>query len=297
MMETPNPFDHIGDAFKHAGDAIKHGAEDAGKTISDTGKDVVVHGDFDKAGRDIKHDSQKGADHAAHSADLIGNDLEAALMTTLNDIKHLGDQIKGEAKHDFDQLTGELRHTGDLCRNGLRDLGGQIRNELHKDGDALKKGLEEVGEETKKALQYDLEKIEEVLSSEILKEGLQKADKLIKELVKIVEGVRANAPELIDDLNSIDGTIEIGPILCNYSGIVDRLEDLAMTLDEYLDGKELELSRTLVKTLVADLGPDTIRLNLDEEMISRFGFLAKEVPLSIFTWAVDEILKELGVPE
>ena len=73
---------------------------------------------------------------------------------------------------------------------------------------------------------------------------------------------------IVDDLNSISGTIEIGPILCNYSGIVDRVEDLAQTLDDYLDGSQvLELTRELVKTLITDLGPDSVRLDLDEEVI------------------------------
>lgn len=289
-----NPFKHMGDAFKHAGDAVKHGAEDAGHTISDTGKDVG-HGDFDKAGHDIKHDSQKGADHAKHSADKIGDDLEKQIMTTVNDIKHLGDQIKGDVKHDFDQLTSELRHTGDLCRNGLRDLGGQVRDEIRKDGDALKGDLQKVADDEKAAWKAFGEELEEELSSGTVKQALEKADKVVKWLGKKMDALEAKNPALVDTLNGISDVIEIGPINLKYSCFYSRVRDISDVLDKALK-EDIKVSRTFLIELMTDLGPTSVTVNADLEVFATFGDKIPEMPMLIFTEIADEILEEIGVP-
>ena len=300
-------FDKAKHALQHAGNSIKDGAEDAGNAIKHSAEDAgdKFAGAAERIAKEAKQDLNK-VEHIAMSvlddikhelekvADDIKSDLEKAGDDILNKaeatIKGLEDGVeKGfeEAKKAVDQIPEDVASEAVKARNAIEAVGDDVKKDLEQFGEDFKKGITEIGEG-----------IEDLLTSEIITEGLQKADKLIKFLIKLVEDVRKNAPEIVDDLNSISGTIEIGPILCNYSGIVDRVEDLAQTLDDYLDGSQvLELTRELVKTLITDLGPDSVRLDLDEEVISRFGFLAREVPLSIFTWAIDKILEEIGVPE
>ena len=331
-MSAKDWFHHVTHDIKHAGDhagdAIKHGAEDTGKGIADQGKDIA-HGDFNKAGHDAKHDASSASTHARHSADAIGKDVEDAIVTTLNDVQNLWNKAKHDLESAEHAALGSLEAKRKEAWNSLNAMKHSVSHDLEvledgakaqlsKTGAALKHDLDDIGASYKQlgqdlnsdlkksgaAIKADIESATDTaikkLTSEAMVHGLSEADKVVKALHADMEKLEAKLPKLVDALNNIGNSIELGPIQLNYASFYSRAEELSDALDKALEmvkAGDFKLTQTFFNDLVKGLGPDSLTINAEIEFFSRFGLDLKNISMDLFTEIADFILDELGVPK
>ena len=309
------------DAFKHAGehagDAIAQGGKDAGKGIKHQGDDLI-HGDTHKAKHDAQHDASSAATHARHSADEIGDDLKDAFMATLDDITKLGDKVKSELNHAYGEFHGKLEHDFGVWHGQLEhDFGawkGQLetgfttwRGQLNDIGASYKQLGQDLNsdlEKSGKAIKEDIESATDTaikkLTSSAMKHGLEEADKVVKALHGELATLEDKFPHMVDALNNIGNSIELGPIELNYASFYARAEELSDALDKALqmvNAGDFRLTQTFFNDLVKGLGPDSLTINAEIEFFSRFGLDLQNISMDLFTELADFVLDELGVPK
>ena len=130
--------------------------------------------------------------------------------------------------------------------------------------------------------------------------GLSEADKVVKALHSELETLEKKLPKLVDALNSIGNSIELGPIQLNYASFYARAEELSDALDKALQmvkSGDFKLTQTFFNDLVQGLGPDSLTINAEIEFFSRFGLDLKNISMDLFVEVADFVLTELGVPK
>ena len=112
-----------------------------------------------------------------------------------------------------------------------------------------------------------------------------------------------NAQHIIDDLNGMSIYLSAKTNLtvgCYFNNLYDRGEFLKADLHEW-SRRGLPLTRSGINEMLLELGPD--KLELTEEAKIAFGIVIGEsaglwsIPTSLFLPYIDDVMKQLGVPE
>ena len=114
----------------------------------------------------------------------------------------------------------------------------------------------------------------------------------------------ASKPGLVDAINDLGGSLEIGPITLEYTNFYTRTELVAGVLDQYIN-EPPELRRGPIIDMVRALGPDNINLGVSVQVVALVvgskelgvGGGLNDISIDLFAEIGDVILEAMGVPE
>ena len=138
--------------------------------------------------------------------------------------------------------------------------------------------------------------VEHDLSAAVLKKALAETHAVLHWFDTKIKGLQKTNPTLLDLLDDIGDSINLGPVVLNYSAFFSRVADLVEALNA-LTGKTIEVRRSVIIDLISALGPTSVTINANIQLFSTFGTTIPELPMALFTEIADEIMEKLGVPE
>ena len=240
---------------------VHHGAHQVAHVAHD-----AVHG-AEHAAHDAKHGIIDTADDIAHTSEVFGHDLIHALDV----IKH----AEGDAE-------GKLKHFGVDLETGLKGAADILKKEIDMAGDAV------------------LDKIEDYLKNDltaaVLQKALAEAHDFLHGLDQSIKSLQKTNPTLLDLIDDVGDSINLGPVVLNYKAFFSRVADLVEALNA-LTGKTIEVRRSVIIDLITALGPSSVTINANIQLFSTFGTTIPELPIQLFTEFADMIMEKLGVPE
>ena len=232
---------------------------------------------------------------------------------SIRKIENIGkDAIKKIENFGKDAIK-KIENEGNSVVNKVKNEGSGIINTIEKEGSGVINTIEKEGQKALNVVEEEIEKIPDTievalelaideLSKAITKEGLKKAQTIVRtvknRMDKFAEG------EYDEELNKITFGLDLGPFNLSYDSFYDRSSDLVTTLDSFIS-KPPAFRRSDIKRLITALAPSSVGVsgsinvaflvvNTDElgVGVSVSGFTGKLVAL-----IVDDILKALNVPE
>ena len=209
-----------------------------------------------------------------------------------DEIKHIGDSIKGEVNHIGDSVKGEVNHIGDQVKGEVNHIGDQVKNEVNHIGDQVKGEVNHIGETVKGELQKAANdildemktafgKVEDAFTGDAIKKGIKKSIEIAKAYPVYPSEVDLILP---------------GGITFAWGDIEGKIETLGKYVDSPPSGRDqiLEFIEILAPTQL------TIELTVDVELVVigssalTFGgavvFTAEQVDT-----VIKHVLDDLGV--
>ena len=233
----------------------------------------------------VEHAAHDAAHKAGHVVDQIGHGTEHAA----HEVGHQADVVGDALKHAIDQIKhaegdaeGKLKHFGVDLETGLKGAADILKKEIDMAGDAV------------------LDKIEDYLKNDltaaVLQKALAEAHDFLHGLDQSIKSLQKTNPTLLDLIDDVGDSINLGPVVLNYKAFFSRVADLVEALNA-LTGKTIEVRRSVIIDLITALGPSSVTINANIQLFSTFGTTIPELPIQLFIEFADMIMEKLGVPE
>ena len=207
-----------------------------------------------------KHDLESAEHAALGSLEAKRKEAWNSLNAMKHSVSHDLEVLEDGAKAQLSKTGAALKHDLDDIGASYKQLGQDLNSDLKKSGAAIKADIESATDTAIKKL-----------TSEAMVHGLSEADKVVKALHADMEKLEAKLPKLVDALNNIGNSIELGPIQLNYASFYSRAEELSDALDKALEmvkAGDFKLTQTFFNDLVKGLGPDSLTINAEIEFFS-----------------------------
>ena len=245
----------------------------------------------------------------------------------VNKGKSLDDKIDNlaDAAEDLIKKGISEMDVKNFVRDQVKEIGRDIKKEVldeiekkvfDKIEDTAKKGFEEVeetvtkkipdivAEEIPEKIKDELEEALQSLAQAITKEGLKKVRDVIATTDKELSKLASNRPDLVDSIDSLSLSIEIGPLTLSYSDFYSRIDDISEVMDKYANNPP-KLSRKAINQMVLALGPTSVDFGLSIQAALfvvasneiGVGVSVGDIPLKLFTEIGDIVMEKIGVPE
>lgn len=281
----------------------KRDLQKAGKSIEKGGKQAVQEIDRGgkKAVKDVDRIADKSIDEIERAAKDVGNTIEREVMGVIDDVKNLANKAKRDIEGAANKIKNELEDVANKAEKEITDAANEAKKELERiPGEVDKAITETLPAEIEKAFQDCIDS----LARAVTKEGLSQIRDMVKTTDSKLTSLAASKPGLVDEINNLGFSMEIGPVTLSYSGFYDRISGVADVLDTYVNHPPA-LRREPILTMIAALGPDTIDLGVSIQVVALvvgskelgIGGSMDSIGLALFTELGDIILEKLGVPE
>ena len=211
-------------------------------------------------------------------------------------LNKLGDSIRNGLNKAGDEIEGGLKKAGHEIEGGVKKVGREVVDGVKKTGREIEGGLKEAGEEIKKELEKTIQELGKALTSEALKKVRAIANVTHRELAKLEQ----SKPHLVDEINKVSFTAELGPITATYAGFYERADDISSLLS-----KPPAFTRTGIREFMEGVVPSSVDLGISVQLVAvvvgskEFGIGGKVGSISgqIAVEILDAILDAAGVPD
>ena len=208
----------------------------------------------------------------------------------------LGDSIRKGLNKAGDEIEGGLKKTGDEIEGGVKKVGREVEGGVKKTGREIEGGLKKAGEDIKRELEKTIQELGKALTSEALKKVRAIANVTFRELAKLEH----SKPHLVDEINKVSFTAELGPVTATYAGFYARAEDISSLLS-----KPPAFTRTGIREFMEGVVPSSVDLGISVQLVAvvvgskEFGIGGKVGKISgrLSVEILDAILDAAGVPE
>ena len=218
----------------------------------------------------------------------------------VKEVKKWYNKVKGAAESGIKTLKRETEKQINRVKWYAKKGIEQVESETKKGVSQVKKEVENLPKQAEKALNDALDE----LAKAVAKEGLEKAGKVAKTAKKELDELAKSDPDLVDEINELGFTVEVGPMTLAYSGFYERADQVIHTLDTYTNAPPVFRRKPLLDMIEA-LGPTSVDFGANiraafvvasSDALS-VGVSLDAIRLRLFTRLGDKLLAALGVPK
>ena len=232
----------------------------------------------------------------------------AAAKTANRAIDKASDAAESSVRSVAKKAARSVASVADTAEDSLKSVAKQAERSLDEAAHDIKEDLSKVGHDIEDGLTDKLpelfENLIDELAESVAKEGLQKTQEIIKVSHRELEKLESNKPDLVDAINELGGTIELGPMTLAYSGFYSRMEGLIGVLDHYIN-EPPSIRRRDIIAMIEALGPDSVDLGISIQIVAvvvgskelGVGGGLNDISIALFSEIADAILEAAGVPE
>ena len=189
-----------------------------------------------------------------------------------------------------------VKAVGKEAEKGVKTVERECEGNIRKVGKEIEDGLTEKLPDLAKDAMQDL-------AQAVSGEGLRQFRDLVKGAHREMDKVAERRPELVDAIDGVAVTFEPGPMTLTYSGFYSRANDIASSLDHYVNNPP-KFTRTSFLDIIRAIAPTSIDLGISVNFALVVG--SKELGIGgslgdisteLFLELGDVLLEKLGVPE
>ena len=281
-----------------------------------------VGGWFKRRARDAKKAAGKAGGAIEDAAKGAGKGIEKAARETENGLAQLYDEADSRTRGRIMDIIQEAekiakkgaREVEGVASKAKRDITGvadRARDEIEgaaKDAKRDVEGAAKAARREAERLPAEAEKIAkqafDELARAVTKDGLRTVRNIVRVADRKCEQLVAHKPDLVDAINKLGFTVELGPVTMPFSNFYRRSGNILSVLDTYIN-RPPEFRRGPLLKMIEALGPDSINLGASVQVAALVvsskelgvGGSFDEMDMALLTELGDAVLEEIGVPE
>lgn len=233
----------------------------------------------------------------------LGNKVKGQVESLGKDIRRqiesLGSKVKKEVEGVGKKAIKEVEGAADKVADEIEGVGKAAVSEIEEAAQDAKKVAEETVGDVEEWVEDKLEELAEALCST----ALAQVASLLHTMHAEMEKLEKDRPELVDSINALGNTLQLGPLTLQWSGFYGRAENILGVLDKYAN-EPPAFRRGDIIEMIRALGPDSIDPGIDISFALGVGSKSlgvgggfSDIQLDLFLELADVIMDELGVPE